>query len=258
MNPFYQELLAERFDTFTASEPAVRILVCTTPRTAGHTFCEAMRQQGWGVPTEYFTASFALSLYRRWISAGCTTTQEVDSNIRKYGEVLLAKRSANGIFSVKLFPSELKPAWDAIGNIAARTCYIYLTRQDKVAQSLSFATLLLTGKPFNDDTVLDGIPRIEKVDEVVMERLYRWILQMEDYWVQRGELVDPSSIVEVNTEEFLSEPMKIMELIAAKFDLPLQRIASMSGTHVDPYEVDSDLKRELTKKYRGFLEGLSA
>ena len=62
----YSQLLSAAFDQAGQGGKPVKILICTTPRTAGHSYCRVLRHFGLGLPTEYFQWQFALPLMRRW------------------------------------------------------------------------------------------------------------------------------------------------------------------------------------------------
>jgi LPS sulfotransferase NodH len=114
---FARDILTEAFDTHEAAvgERPRKLFICTTPRTAGHTFCHALRGRGWGVPTEYFHPDMALPLQRLWLASPPADWAVARGRADEYGQLLLTRRSPNRVFGAKIFPADVPYAQAAVG-----------------------------------------------------------------------------------------------------------------------------------------------
>ena len=52
----YSKFIAETYDRQSLVENPAKILVCTTPRTAGHSYCRILQQFGLGIPCLLYTS----------------------------------------------------------------------------------------------------------------------------------------------------------------------------------------------------------
>ena len=172
----FERTISEDSDTtaMPSTNEARRVLICTTPRTAGHMLCDMMGQAGWGNPTEYFHPDFATRLYERWSGQKCSSVHLVRRNAKAYGEALLKHRSFDSIFSAKIFFGDLAFAREAIGD-EDKTCCIYLTRRDKIEQTISLAATLITKRPFDDETILENMPTLGETNTSTISYLFSWL-----------------------------------------------------------------------------------
>jgi trehalose 2-sulfotransferase len=140
------------------STPRVKIIICSTPRSGSYLVCRAMIHHGIGVPHEYFNGLNASVIGARF-GLGTIYSSHLAVNgpeRRAYISALLQRRTVNGIFAAKIqggqFGQYFKNAMSPTLFEGAR--FIYLYREDLLAQAISFHVSLLTGRwgPGNEAT----------------------------------------------------------------------------------------------------------
>jgi LPS sulfotransferase NodH len=254
---YFDQMVSDAYDRPTEAPPAEirRVMLCTMPRTAGHTVCDAMRRAGWGIPTEYFMANFALPFQRRWFDAAPADPQALAG---PYGEKLLALRTANRIFSAKVFHGDLDFAHAAVGRDHGNWAYIYLHRNDKVSQILSMAAVRKTGRLFDTDAESEFIPLLETIDRRAIEDLFWWITRQEQAWKQYLLRIDPARFISISSEALLADPARVLKTIAARFALPDPGDAIDAGAiRNGRYRTDAAFKQALRERYGDMLARLS-
>ncbi|WP_143749661.1 hypothetical protein [Mesorhizobium sp. WSM3879] len=202
----YSRLLSTAFDRHGSSSNPARVLICTTPRTAGHTYCMVMRHLGLGLPTEYFQWQFAVPLMRRWTDDDTIDVLALDRLAASYGRQLLDKRSVNGVFAAKLFVGNLNFARRAVGDDDANSFYVFLSRRNKFDQTVSLLSLLYTGQPFDGGETLPGIPALKTISQKAVLDTVRHIADCEVRWRSYLSRIDAARIVHVAYEDFVASP----------------------------------------------------
>jgi trehalose 2-sulfotransferase len=154
-------------------EPSTCFLVCSVPRSGSSLLCEGLCDTGLaGAPTEFFDGAQMRRLADRW------GTESFD----EYLEALLRKKtSANGIFGVKAHFPQLASAFpDGTGleRFPDLRC-VYITRNDRVRQAVSFTRAALTGEWASLSEPSRVRPRF---DYEHIKRHLDQIRQQEDQW----------------------------------------------------------------------------
>lgn len=227
------------------------LLICTTPRTASHYLSNLAYRAGWGVPMEYFSPPVAENMLTRWGGGAVESPEEFAA----YARALQARRTCSGIFAAKLFIHHLPFAEKCLRHFSSPRCHVLLTRRNKVAQTLSLLTVYLTQQPYEDGSAFDVIGRLKEVTERDAINTFRWICLGEAKW--RRLLGRAGSVVEIATEDMLSEPGKTREILAQHLDLPRNRPIPPSALPPQArYDTNASIKQELAEKYRNLLEDL--
>lgn len=254
-NPF--RLLGAEYDTPVgiSGHQVKSVLICTTPRTGGHTLNEAFINAEWGVTMEYFNPDFMIPLQQRWIDKTITNFVAASSNLEGYGRHLLNSRSRGGVFSAKIFPSHVPSLDAAIPITLSSRKHVHLVRHDKIAQTISLAVTLLTKRAFNGEQQLKYLSKISIIDEAKMIEIFEWLKAGERYWKNYFLSIDPACVFTLSTEDLIANPRDRLIEISDKFDLPRSGLATINIVD-DPYKQDSILKMELNRKFRLMLKKL--
>ncbi len=202
----YSNILSAAFDRDGPIGNPARVLICTTPRTAGHTYCRVLQQLGLGVPTEYFQWQYALPLMRRWLSNETIDRERLDRQAADYGHHLLAKRSVSDVFAAKLFHQNLDFANRSIGADTANSFYVFLFRRNKVEQTVSLLSVLYTGQPFDSDGALPGIPTLKTISEKAVGDMVLHIASSEARWRNYLATIDARRVAHVAYEDLVANP----------------------------------------------------
>lgn len=138
------ELYDEKYDMAERTgEPAKTIMLATIPRTGSTYFCLRMWAEGvFGAPLEYLNTNFNASIMNRLSRGGLS---------EYWREVQRLRQTVNGVFSYKMFVANyylIKDRDPEFLQEIAPSHVVYLTRQDKIAQAISFARAIQTGRWF--------------------------------------------------------------------------------------------------------------
>ena len=151
-----QEVNSEAFDQ-PVSRAYVRIIVCSTPRTGSYLLCRAMIHAGIGIPHEYFNSVNAAIIGTRY-GLGTITSDDLETDgpkRRAYIAALLENRTVNGIFAAKIQRGQFRQYFKNYHGIELfkGALFIYIYREDLVAQAVSLHMSLLTGRWGVNDAV---------------------------------------------------------------------------------------------------------
>jgi LPS sulfotransferase NodH len=206
----YHKIIASDCDQPPSLSDPRKIIVCTTPRTAGHSICQILRHVGLGMPTEYFQWQYALPLMRRWSADDKMDLDKLQRQAPVYGQYLLQKRSVDRVFSTKIFHENFEFMRRSIGEDNPSWVYVFLTRRNKTEQTISLLSMLLTGRPFGDDGVMRNVRQIEKVTRRAVENVAMYISASEANWKTKLALIDVDRVSTVYYEDFVSDPSKTL------------------------------------------------
>jgi LPS sulfotransferase NodH len=252
-------MISDAYDRPTEGPAAgiKRLVVCTSPRTAGHTLCDALRRAGWGVPTEYFFHYFAVPLQRRWLN--CDTDASTMRTLAKpYGDKLLGLRAPNRIFAAKIFLTEYAFMRDALGEDDGNWFYIYLHRNDRASQVISMLTARMTKHTFDGDYEDVPLTALPSVDDGGVRQAFTWLVMQERLWKDQLLRVDSARFISVCTEDFVSDPLRILTAIAQRFNLPVPDDAlDVTAIRGGRYRVDAEIKQELRRVHGALLAQLA-
>jgi glycosyltransferase involved in cell wall biosynthesis/LPS sulfotransferase NodH len=141
----------------TACQVGAKIFICSTGRTGSYLLCRAMIHHGIGIPHEYFNGINAGIISTRF-GLGTITSRDLEADgpaRRAYIAALLERRTKNGIFAVKIHRGQYRQYFQSSKNLELfqGANFIYMYREDLVAQAVSFHMSLLTGRWSVDEAV---------------------------------------------------------------------------------------------------------
>jgi trehalose 2-sulfotransferase len=139
------------FFEFERTQPRVSYMVCSVPRSGSSLLCELLAGTGVaGAPAEFFHPDKMAALREGW------QTPDLDTYVR---ELLARKTSPNGVFGVKAHWGQYDPLF---AEKDPRTIFpdahiVFITRRDRLRQSISWVRALQTRKWADQDR-----PRVER------------------------------------------------------------------------------------------------
>ncbi len=220
-----EEHYSERYDFGHLGHPYIRLMIATMPRTGGTQLCLDLWRTGQaGIPLEYLNIQL-----RRHDMIPRLGQKDPVAYWHGLGR---CRTSPNGVFSFKVFPSDLQQVRKAapeLLELISPDKIVYLTRRNKLFQAISWVRAQQTNKWFADakarrepeydtDQIMNYLNAIS-MQEAAWERYFSrqrselLRISYEDYEIDRQHTVD--SIldligVEKDTAEMLDiEDMKI-------------------------------------------------
>lgn len=170
----------------------VSYLICTTPRSGSWMLCSILAQTGIaGKPTEFF---------------GPTLHEEFKSNrnvahapeVREYlDRVVVASTTTNGVFGMKLLANQTEvflrraaehknlpfaSLREALESEFPHLQYLWLTRENKVAQAVSYYRALMTQVWVTWPGMPPVVPRPVTYDCFAIQRCYQDVMASDAYW----------------------------------------------------------------------------
>ena len=150
MTPLTQaDVNSARFDQ-PSSPVLAKLIICSTPRSGSYLLCRAMIHHGIGIPHEYLNGRIASIIAQRFglINFGIRDLKVDGDRRRAYLSKLQAKRTMNGIFAAKIHGHQYAQYLQNAPSeeLFAGAKFIYLFREDVLAQAISFHVSMLTGR----------------------------------------------------------------------------------------------------------------
>ena len=251
----YSDAIAARNDAPPLTENPRKLILCTTPRTAGHYVCQILGQFGLGFPTEYFQWQYALPLMRRWSGDETTDLRQLSRLAASYGRHLLQNRIVNGVFSAKVFYENFDFMRRSLGDDDGTWLYVFLTRQNKVDQTISLLSMLHTGRPFDSEESLTGIPLITTFDEENIRNVALHISGSEANWHRIFSDIHKSRVVNINVEDIVSRPAETLSSTLGRWFPKIDFGSGMIPLGVK-YKSDSEVKDRLKTEFGDYIRSL--
>lgn len=177
-------------------------VVFSTPRCGSSLLCEALCNTGLaGVPTEYFDENTRIELCRQW---------QIESWDDYIKELFKRKTGSNAVFGFKAHFHQYEIAFgtDLIPPIFPNLKFIWLTRQDKVRQAVSYAKAIQTNQW---SSLFESTNDAPKFDYQQIKQLHRQTENEEDRLVAFAQT-------------HAIEPLKLIyeQIVEAPFDAARQ------------------------------------
>ncbi|RWB05344.1 MAG: hypothetical protein EOQ39_29720 [Mesorhizobium sp.] len=248
----YSEYIAATYDRQSSAENPAKILVCTTPRTAGHSYCQVLQQFGLGIPTEYFQWQYALPLMRRWLADDTMGIEKLNEQAPVYGRHVLKRRTENGVFGAKIFFENLAFARGSIGEDDGNSFYVFLSRRNKVEQTISLLSMLHTGQPFDSQETLPGIPKVTILSERVVRDTAQYILDSEIRWKNYLNTIDRHRVAHVFSEDFIANQQENVSVTMSNW-FPDFELKSKAISTSKRYAHDVELKTMIGRQFGDYI-----
>ena len=242
-----------------------KIFICCTPRSGSYLLCRTMIAAGVGVPHEYFNPIVIRQMAPRlglgdkfaqlqWLPVGRldrlgfrrTARAAEAAFLPAYIQILLERRCLAGVFAAKIHFRDFTRVLDnAVGHELLRDAtFIFLYRENMLAQAISEHFSQLTGRWGVDDTV--STPPVAKpdfFDTAAIDRALNDLSEQERGWrvfmARHG--VSPLSI---SYEKLCEDPFAFVVAVARRVGLdPAALKQGYSETAPSP-EADSALPRK--------------
>ena len=234
------------------------LILCTTPRTAGHFLCDLFSRQGWGRPAEYFNPAFAVAFTQRWIDPNPKKLADVLAVRDRFRTELLGRSVRNGMFSAKIFLRQFELFQAVVPS--EKRFHVHTYRRNKRAQVISALVTLVTQRPFDSDrqfTFLPEVPR-DTVTEALVEGIFMQICTAEAYWQAYFSKIDPTRWLSLAMEDIVADPDWAVETIASIFGLEALPGPEEIVLRTAPYSQDRALKAEFQERFGPLLDRLQA
>jgi LPS sulfotransferase NodH len=142
-----EDLTTEAWDSDDGKPRRMQYAIVSSPRVGSELLCAWLRQRGLGVPHEYLNIHVAVSMAER---LGCMS-DEGAIQASKYWQTVMPKRTKNGIFGVKIQPTQILNFTEQNKESARKIVLgfdrlIVMQRRDKLAQAISLARAELTSQ----------------------------------------------------------------------------------------------------------------
>lgn len=180
----------------------------------------------------------------------------------EYGNHLLAKRSANGVFSLKLFPHQWQQFHKALSTrapVMERHC-ILLQREDLAEQTLSILATMATGRPSFSNLEVRGLTRMTKINHDLVRRTFNWLVEKETQWP--GLIANfGGSLHRVKSEDLIGNPAGTLSGLADGLGLPLNQAATRQSIDLEEdgaYQTNRRIKNEIRSRFSTLLSELNA
>ena len=172
--------------------------------------CSALTELA-GAPTEFFDDALMEQFSSSW------GTETLDTFLQA---LMSRKTSPNGVFGLKVHYPQLEKALGGRnpGDVFPNIHFVYINREDRVHQAVSYARALQTGRWASDHRVQNGNP-VFRPDQI--RRLLAQISEHEDCWERffQRQRVRP---LRVSYEDLVESPAVTVEAVMRSIgvDLP--------------------------------------
>lgn len=248
----FTNVLTDQLDAHDETVDRRKIVICTTPRTGGHSCCQQLRAFGLGVPTEYFQIQYATPLMRRWSNSPDLERDELPHRAGEYGAQLLNKRSRNGIFATKIFYENLPFMREALGADDDSWFYVRLTRRDKVAQTISLLSMTSTGRAFDSDDQIQELVAIDNIGPKNVQNAVRYLHQRELAWSSMLASIPQERKSKIFLEDFIKDAEESVRLAVADWFTQLPETPA-APLKLNRYSSDNDLKNQIKSRYSDYI-----
>jgi trehalose 2-sulfotransferase len=234
------------------TEPTRSYLVCGAPRSGTWLLCGLLASTGVaGRPHEYFWAGTEKSARKAWDT---TTFAEY---VRA---VLAAGTTRNGVFGAKVMWASMPDLIDRLrATNSARDrdvlkavfpspCFVWVRREDTVAQAVSWSRAIQTGHWHHWDPPATIEPRFDLAQiDALVEEIHAHDRSWRRWFADNG--IDPLA---VRFEELAADQDLVVRRVLATLEVELPKEAIVAAQTV---KVDDSLNDEWTKRYRS-LKGI--
>lgn len=184
--------------------PATQLMIATMPRSGSTAFCLELWRTGLlGAPLEYVNPKMT-SLEPRWRGL-------CDQELKYWKALQRCRTGPNGVFSYKFFVHEyvevLRDRPKLISAISP-THVVYLTREDKVAQAISYSKAIRSGAWFANVARKKSC----EYDEAHIQECMNALSRQEQAWEHVFD-VTCTRPLRVTYEEFVAAPNAVVQAI---------------------------------------------
>lgn len=238
--------------------PDVSYMVCTTPRSGSSLLCLTLMEAGrMGVPAEYLDKTNKQNLRYSW------NVLDGKSYIR---ELIARRTSASGVFGMKLHWHNLVNFYNdniwsihssksdnvftsldnMLGHYLGEVKYIFLTRNDKAGQAVSYWLATQTGQWRRYKG--EDLPPVEHIeyDYNGIERMFTNLLEQENKW-------------KIFFESNNIDPLMVeYEYMIARFDECINAVTNYISGHAMEIEMFSGIERQSYEESDKLIEKFTA
>lgn len=184
--------------------PLKQLMVAALPRSGSTALCLDLWRTGLlGAPLEYTNLKW-MQEHRRW-------RKLLQHELQFWKELQRLRTGPNGVFSYKFFVMqyvEILSNRPKLLYCITPTHVVYFTRQDKLAQAISYS------KAIRSSTWFENAPTQKpcEYDEAHIQQCLDLISRQEQTWEHVFDITNTSPL-RVEYEQFMSEPHSVVETI---------------------------------------------
>lgn len=274
-----RQMTSEFLDQPAFHEPPSKVFICSTPRSGSYLLCRYMINAGLGVPHEYFNTITMRQIAPRlglastiepltWRPRGilgrlgsraAARAAEV-AFLQQYIDALMPRRCQNGIFGAKIHFDQFEKVLDnPVGQALLNGgVFIYLYREDLLAQAVSAHFANLTGRWSIDDTITTTPAK--EPDFFNVEKLDRTLraLAADDMSWRRFLARNGIRPLSISYERFREDPYGLLRKIAKRLGIDPETMRQDYQEEDEPH-VDRDAKLPSKKEVmRHFLASVQS
>ena len=249
------QLSDEQFDRPSCPVRA-KVFICATGRTGSWLLCRAMIHRGMGIPHEYFNPRHIGLIGPRCGIHALADGRHLGSDStarRSYVAALLDRRTINGIFAAKIHWAQYAAYLDNPegDELLQNAHFIYLYREDLLAQAISFHIAKETGRWGPDATVGSPPaqnPRFFDVDliDVRVKLLAEAGMNWRLFFARNG--ISPLTF---SYEQLRADPGGVLRAVVDGFglDVPASCSDYVEAAPSDARDVQVPPRREIRARY---------
>jgi trehalose 2-sulfotransferase len=227
------------FFEFERTEPRVSYMVCSVPRSGSSLLCALLAGTGIaGAPAEFFHPDKMAALRERW------ETPDLDGYVR---ELLARKTSPNGVFGVKAHWGQYDPLF---AGRDPRTVFpdariVFITRRDRLRQSISWVRALQTRKWADQDRPRVERPAVFDADHITRKlgRIEREEKFWESLFARHG--ITPQR---VEYEDFIGAQEDTLRAVLESLDVEIPAVLDLPAPRLGRQA--DELSDEWAARYR--------
>ncbi len=227
---YYEEQFQEKFHYPVETEVTKTLIIASTVRSGSHMLGHALHQTGaFGFPLEYVNEKNL----QRWKQI--FNTQSLGDTL---AQIQKHRTSPNGVFGIKIHYSHLHQfgGFDRLSNYLVNPSFVWLTREDVVAQAVSLSIAKQTGAWIsqqaveNDDVTFDARQIEHGLRRVIFENAsWQYVLNASGSRFMHINFAD----VKANTANVISSIADFMQVEVDTTNLPNKPVTKKQGKQIN-------------------------
>jgi LPS sulfotransferase NodH len=204
--PVITSLYGREFDYPSfLTEPATQFMVATMPRSGSTFFCIELWKTGvLGAPLEYANFVASKAIIKR--------LSPDDEKSEHWEKVKCLRTSPNGVFGYKMFTSNLMHIARSHPRLLKKITpdhVVYLTREDKLGQAISYSKAIRSRSWFADVAVKAPLD----YDAQHIKQCERMLQRQEQFWESLFARTR-TDVLRVTYEQMMADPVKVANAVA--------------------------------------------
>ncbi|MCW8090397.1 Stf0 family sulfotransferase [Alteromonas sp. ASW11-130] len=237
---YYEEQFQEKFHYPIETNVTKTLIIASTVRSGSHMLGHALHQTGaFGFPLEYVNEKNL----ERWKSI--FNTRALDDTL---AQIQKHRTSPNGVFGIKIHYSHLRQlgGFDGLKKLFVNPSFIWLTREDIIAQAVSLSIAKQTGAWIsqqnveNEDVTYDAKQIDEGVRRIIFENAsWQYALNASASHFLHVNFTD----VKNNTASIIRNIADFMQVDIDTSNLPHKPVTKKQSKHINQLWIEKFQKQ---------------